>query len=74
MGLASARYDASKHKPIRALSPALKNYTSVYFTNLSTKQRIQNRQAPVDAFKKYRQTRDPVGVFSTQYLRDMLGY
>jgi FAD binding domain/D-arabinono-1,4-lactone oxidase len=43
------------------------------FLSFITRQRIQNRQAPVDAFKKYRQTRDPGSVFSTQYLRDLLG-
>ena len=30
------------------------------------------RQAPVDAFKKYRKTCDPKGLFYTQYLRDLL--
>jgi len=37
-----------------------------------TKQRIDTRQAPVDAFKKCRKTCDPKGLFYTQYLRDLL--
>ena len=43
------------------------------FLSFITGQRVTNRQAPVDAFRKYRATRDPGGLFYTQYLRDLLG-
>lgn len=42
------------------------------FLGFITRQRIEGRQAPVEAFKKYRKTCDPNGLFYTQYLRDML--
>jgi len=42
------------------------------FLSFITKQRVDFRQAPVDAFKKYRKTCDPDGLFYTQYLRDLL--
>ena len=55
--------------------PALDSYTPPFnkkFLSYITKQRIDTRQAPVDAFKKYRKTCDPKGLFYTQYLRDLL--
>jgi FAD/FMN-containing dehydrogenase len=55
---------------------ALDSFTSPFNNNFLafiTKQRIDARQAPVAAFKKYRETRDPGGLFYTQYLRDLLG-
>ena len=42
------------------------------FLSFITRQRIETRQAPVDAFKKYREICDPNGLFYTQYLRDLL--
>lgn len=42
------------------------------FLKFITRQRRQLRQAPVDAFKKYRASRDPAGRFYNQYLRDLL--
>lgn len=42
------------------------------FLGFITKQRIEARQAPVDAFKRYRKTCDPGGLFYTEYLRDLL--
>jgi len=53
----------------------LDSYTPPFnkkFLSFITKQRIDKRQAPVDAFKKYRKTCDPKGLFYTQYLRDLL--
>lgn len=55
---------------------ALDSFTPPFnnnFLRFITRQRMETRQAPVDAFKKYRQTRDPDGLFYTQYLRDLLG-
>jgi FAD/FMN-containing dehydrogenase len=60
-------YDPSDH--------ALDSYTPPFnknFLSFITKQRIETRQAPVDAFQKYRKTCDPNGLFYTQYLRDLL--
>ncbi|HLK69645.1 MAG TPA: FAD-binding protein [Bryobacteraceae bacterium] len=57
-------------------NPAQDSYTPPFNTNFLsfiTKQRTQTRQAPVDAFKKYRQSRDPGGLFYSQYLKDLLG-
>jgi len=54
---------------------ALDSYTPPFnkkFLSFITKQRIETRQAPVEAFQKYRKTRDPNGLFYTQYLRDLL--
>jgi FAD/FMN-containing dehydrogenase len=54
---------------------ALDSYTSPFnkkFLSFITKQRIETRQAPVEAFQKYRKTCDPNGLFYTQYLRDLL--
>lgn len=42
------------------------------FLGFITRQRIERRQAPVEAFKRYRKTCDPNGRFYTQYLRDLL--
>jgi FAD/FMN-containing dehydrogenase len=42
------------------------------FFRFITKQRSQARQAPIEAFKKYRKSVDPGGLFYTQYLRDLL--
>ena len=42
------------------------------FLKFITNQRRVTRQAPVDAFKKFRSARDPGGLFYTQYLRDLL--
>jgi len=56
-------------------NPALDTFTPPFnknFLSFITEQRIA-RQAPIDAFKKYRQDRDPGGVFYTGYLRDLLG-
>jgi D-arabinono-1,4-lactone oxidase len=55
--------------------PALDSHTPPFnkkFLSYITKQRIDTRQAPVDAFKKCRKTCDPKGLFYTQYLRDLL--
>jgi len=55
--------------------PNLDSFTPPFnknFFSFITRQRIEARQAPVDAFKKYRQTADPGGLFYTQYLRDLL--
>ena len=60
-------YDPTDH--------ALDSYTPPFnkkFLSFITKQRIETRQAPVDAFQKYRKTCDPNGLFYTQYLRDLL--
>ena len=57
------------------INPAPDSYTPPFnknFLSCITKQRIETRQAPVDAFKKYRKTCDPNGLFYTQYLRDLL--
>jgi len=57
------------------INPAPDSYTPPFnknFLSFITKQRIETRQAPVDAFKKYRKTCDPNGLFYTQYLRDLL--
>jgi hypothetical protein len=43
------------------------------FLGFITGQRIEGRQAPVEAFKRYRKTCDPNGLFYTPYLRDLLG-
>jgi hypothetical protein len=54
---------------------ALDSYTPPFnkkFCSLITKQRIETRQAPVDAFEKYRKICDPNGLFYTEYLRDLL--
>ncbi len=42
------------------------------FLKFITNQRIVTRQAPVDAFKKFRSASDPDGLFYSQYLRDLL--
>lgn len=55
---------------------ALDSFTPPFnnnFLGFITKQRIDGHQAPVAAFKKYRESRDPGGLFYTQYLRDLLG-
>ena len=60
-------YDPTDH--------ALDSYTPPFnkkFLSFITKQRIETRQAPVDAFKNYRKTCDPNGLFYTPYLRDLL--
>jgi hypothetical protein len=57
-------------------NPALDSFTPPFnknFLSFITRQRIAARQAPVEAFKKYRETCDPGGLFYTQYLRDLLG-
>jgi FAD/FMN-containing dehydrogenase len=54
---------------------ALDSYTPPFnkkFLSFITKQRIEARQAPVDAFEKYRKTCDPNGLFCTQFLCDLL--
>jgi hypothetical protein len=61
-------YDPSNPDQNSFTPPFNKNFLSFI-----TKQRVQEHQAPVDAFKKYRQSKDPNGVFSTPYLRDLLG-
>ena len=51
------------------------SYTAPFnsnFVSLTTERRKRNG-APVDAFKAYRQSRDPGDVFYNQYLRAMLG-
>jgi hypothetical protein len=57
-------------------NPALDSYTPPFnknFLSFITNQRSKTpRRAPVDAFKKYRKTCDPKGLFYTQYLRDLL--
>jgi FAD/FMN-containing dehydrogenase len=56
-------------------NPAPDSYTPPFnknFLGFITNQRIKTRQAPVDAFKKYRKTCDPNGLFYTQYLQDLL--
>ena len=60
-------YDPTDH--------ALDSYTPPFnkkFLSFITRQRIETRHAPIDAFKKYRKTCDPKGLFYTQYLRDLL--
>jgi FAD/FMN-containing dehydrogenase len=60
-------YDPTDH--------ALDSYTPPFnkkFLSFITRQRIDTRRAPIDAFKKYRKTCDPKGLFYTQYLRDLL--
>jgi FAD/FMN-containing dehydrogenase len=55
-------------------NPVLESYTPPFnkkFLSFITNQR-KTRQAPVDAFKKYRKTCDPNGLFYTQYLQDLL--
>jgi D-arabinono-1,4-lactone oxidase len=55
--------------------PASDSYTPPFnknFLSFITKHRTKARQAPVEAFKKYRKTCDPKGLFYTQYLRDLL--
>ena len=42
------------------------------FLNFILKQRIDARHAPVEAFKQYRQSCDPNGLFYTPYLRALL--
>jgi FAD/FMN-containing dehydrogenase len=61
-------YDPTSQSTDSFTPPFNKNFLSFI-----AKQRIQARQAPVDAFKKYRAARDPGGLFYTQYLRDLLG-
>jgi FAD/FMN-containing dehydrogenase len=54
---------------------ALDSYTPPFnkkFLSFITKQRIEARQAPVDAFEKYRKTCDPNGLFYAQFLCDLL--
>lgn len=56
------------------LNPDPNSYTPPFnknFLSFITRQRVV-RHAPVDTFKKYRKTRDPNGLFYTQYLRDLL--
>jgi FAD/FMN-containing dehydrogenase len=56
-------------------SPIAHSYTPPFnknFLSFITKHRTKTRQAPVEAFKKYRKTCDPKGLFYTQYLRDLL--
>ena len=60
-------YDPTDQSPDSYTPPFNKNFLSFI-----TKQRVDIRQAPVDAFKKYRKTCDPNGLFYTQYLRDLL--
>jgi FAD/FMN-containing dehydrogenase len=43
-----------------------------HFCSFITKQRVETRNAPVDAFENYRKVCDPNGLFYTQYLRDLL--
>jgi FAD/FMN-containing dehydrogenase len=60
------------HDPI---NPDTDSYTPPFnknFLSFITKQRVETRQAPVAAFKKYRKACDPNGLFYTQYLRDLL--
>jgi D-arabinono-1,4-lactone oxidase len=55
--------------------PDLDSYTPPFnkkFCSFITKHRIETRQAPVDAFQKYRKICDPNDLFYTQYLRDLL--
>lgn len=61
-------YDPADHNPDSFTPPFNKNFLSFI-----TIQRVDARQAPIDAFKNYRQTCDPSGLFYTQYLRDLLG-
>jgi FAD/FMN-containing dehydrogenase len=61
-------YDPANPSPNSYTPPFNKNFLSFI-----TRQRVATRQAPVDAFKKYRETCDPNGLFYTQYLRDLLG-
>ena len=42
------------------------------FLKFITNQRSVTRQAPVEAFRKFRSASDPGGLFYTQYLRDLL--
>ena len=62
-----AFYDPTDQSADSYTPPFNKNFLS-----LITKQRSETRQAPVGAFKKYRQACDPNGLFYTQYLRDLL--
>jgi FAD/FMN-containing dehydrogenase len=60
-------YDPTNH--------AQDSYTPPFnekFWSFITRQRIETRKAPVDAFKKYRKACDPNGLFYTPYLRDLL--
>ena len=55
--------------------PSTNSYTPPFnknFLKFITNQRRVARQAPVDAFKKFRSASDPGGLFYTQYLRDLL--
>jgi len=55
--------------------PAQDSYTPPFnpkFLSFIAQQRVAVRQAPVDAFKPYRQARDPNGRFYIQYLRDLV--
>lgn len=61
-------YDPTDPSPNSYTPPFNKNFLSFI-----TRQRVDIRKAPVDAFKKYRKTCDPNGLFYTQYLRDLLG-
>jgi hypothetical protein len=60
-------YDPADSSPNSYTPPFNKN-----FLKFITNQRRVARQAPVDAFKKFRSARDPGGLFYTQYLRDLL--
>jgi hypothetical protein len=56
-------------------NPSTSSYTPPFnnnFLKFITKQRSVTRQAPVEAFKKFRSATDPGGLFYTQYLRDVL--
>jgi FAD/FMN-containing dehydrogenase len=60
-------YDPTDRAPDSYTPPFNKNFLSFI-----TRQRIEARQAPVQAFEKYRKTCDPNGLFYTRYLRDLL--
>ena len=60
-------YDPTSQDPDSYTPPFNRNFLSFI-----TEQRSKTRQAPVNAFKKYRNTCDPNGLFYTQYLRDLL--
>jgi hypothetical protein len=60
-------YDPTDQDPDSSTPPFNKNFLSFI-----TRSRTDVRQAPVDAFNRFRKTRDPNGLFYTQYLRDLL--
>jgi FAD/FMN-containing dehydrogenase len=60
-------YDPTNLAPDSYTPPFNKNFLSFI-----TRQRIERRKAPVDAFKRYRKACDPNGLFYTPYLRDLL--